>query len=269
MNRKEYLLLAGAFAIGLTLGILIPQDARGNDNDEDILYQVSTIDALLQGSYDGVMRYSDVRHHGDFGIATFDGLDGEMVAVDGEFFQVTAEGSVHPVADSMTTPFATVTFFSPDLTFSVPFAKNFTEFSTTAASQLPSRNLFYAVRITGGIPYIKARSIPRQEKPYPRLVDAAAGQSVFEFRNMTGTIVGFYTPEIVDGLNVPGFHLHAISADRTYGGHVLDLILENATVELDITPGFRMDLPASGDFVGMELTGNLSGDLAVVEQGTG
>ena len=96
--------------------------------------QVSTTDALLQGSYYGVMSYSEVKRHGDFGIATFDGLDGEMVAVDGEFFQVTADGRVHPVADSMTTPFATVTFFSPDVTFSVPYAKNFTEFSTIAVS---------------------------------------------------------------------------------------------------------------------------------------
>jgi acetolactate decarboxylase len=269
MNRGEYLLLAGVFIIGLTLGIFIPLDAPGNDDDKDILYQVSTIDALLQGSYDGVITYYEVKRHGDFGIATFDGLDGEMVAVDGEFFQVTADGRVHPVADSMTTPFATVTFFSPDLTFSVPFASNFTEFSMIAVSQLPSRNLFYAVRITGDIPYVKARSIPRQEKPYPRLVDAAAGQSVFEFRNMTGTIVGFYTPEIGEGLNIPGFHLHAISMDRTYGGHILDLMLENATVELDITPGFRMDLPASGDFMGMDLTGEFSGELEVVEQGTG
>jgi acetolactate decarboxylase len=212
------------------------------------------------------MRYSEVKHHGDFGIASF---DGEMVAVDGEFFQVTADGRIHPVPDSMTTPFATVTFFSPDFMFSIPFASNFTEFSAITASQLPSRNLFYAVRITGEIPYVKARSIPSQEKPYPRLVDAAAGQSVFEFRNMTGTIVGFYTPEIVDGLNVPGVHLHVISMDRTRGGHVLDLILEYATVELDITPGFRMDLPASGDFMGMNLTGELSGEFAVVEQGTG
>jgi hypothetical protein len=85
---------------------------------------------------------------------------------------------------------------------------------------------------------------------------------------MTGIIAGFSAPEIVEGLNIPGFHLHAISMDRTYGGDVLDLILENATVERDITPGFRMDLPVCGDFMGMDLTGEFSGELAVVEQGT-
>ena len=269
MNRREYTFLAGVFIAGLMLGFLIQPDAREDDGNGDILYQVSTIDALLQGSYDGVMRYSDLKRHGDFGIATFDGLDGEMVAVDGEFFQITADGKVHPVADGMTTPFATVTFFSPDLTFTVPSASNFTEFSTIAASQLPSPNLLYAVRITGEIPYVRARSIPRQEKPYPRLVDAAAGQSVFEFRNMTGTIAGFYTPEMMEGLNVPGFHLHVISGDRTYGGHILDFVLENATVELDITPGFRVDLPTSGDFAGIDLSEDLSGELAAVEKGTG
>jgi acetolactate decarboxylase len=93
---RGYLLLAKVFIIGLTLRVLISPDVRGNDKNEDIHYQVSTIDALLQGSYDGVMRYDDVKRQGDFGIATFDGLDGEMVAVDGEFFQVMADGRVSP-----------------------------------------------------------------------------------------------------------------------------------------------------------------------------
>jgi len=78
---------------------------------------------------------------------------------------------------------------------------------------------------------------------------------------MTGTIAGFYTPEMMDGLNAPGVHLHSISADRAHGGHVLDLILENATVELDITTGFRMDLPTSGDFVRIDLSGSSPGSL--------
>lgn len=265
MNRWEYALLACLFVLGLTLGYFLP---RNVSEEPDTVYQVSTIDALLLGSYEGVVSFAEVRRHGDFGIATFDSLDGEMVAVDGQFFQVKADGSVIPVSDTMTTPFATVTYFSPDLSFFLPHASNFTEFSTITTSRLPSRNLFYAVRIRGELPYVKARSIPRQEKPYIRLVDAAATQSVFEFENTTGTVVGFSTPEMAEGLNVPGYHLHYLSADRTEGGHIIDFRLENATVEMDTIPRFIMDLPPQGSFLGVDPSENLSSELTVVEQGS-
>lgn len=265
MNRWEYALLAGLFIFGLAIGFMIPREVR---EDRNTVYQVSTIDALLQGSYDGVVPFTEIKRHGDFGIATFDSLDGEMVAVDGEFYQVKADGSVVPVTDAMTSPFGTVTFFSPDISFILPTASNFSEFSVLTSSLLPSRNLFYAVRIRGEIPYVKARSIPHQEKPYPRLMDAAANQSVFEFNNTTGIVVGFYTPSMAEGLNVPGYHLHYISADRTKGGHILDFRLENATVELDTIPRFIMDLPPQGSFLSVDLSENLSNELAVVEQGS-
>ncbi len=265
MNRWDCALLACFFVLGITFGYLLPGSVS---EDMDTVYQVSTIDALLMGSYEGVVSFAEVKRHGDFGIATFDSLDGEMVAVDGEFFQVKADGSVIPVTDTMTTPFATVTYFSPDLSFFLPNASNFTEFSALTTARLPSPNLFYAVRIRGDLPYVKTRSIPRQEKPYVRLVDAAATQSVFELENTTGTVVGFYTPEMAEGLNVPGYHLHYLSADHTEGGHIIDFRLENTTVELDTTPRFIMDLPTQGSFIIANLSENLSRELTVVEQGS-
>jgi acetolactate decarboxylase len=266
MKRGGLFLLCIALMVcGLFLGLALGGIPACGEQDE--MYQVSTINALLQGDYDGVMPFSEVEKHGDFGIATFDGLDGEMVALDGQYYQVKADGKVHPVTGDMTTPFATVTWFSPDFTIVIPAAGNFTMFGAAATRQLPSENLFYAVKIQGEFPYVRTRSIPKQEKPYPRLVDASANQSVFEFRNTTGTVVGFWTPSLAQGLNVPGFHLHYLTADRTAGGHILDFALENATVLLDETPRFTMVLPTTGSFVSTNLTGDLSGELAAVEQG--
>jgi acetolactate decarboxylase len=259
---SSILLMAIAFSISSVNAI--DQDMDGNV-DRDVLFQVSTIDALMQGVYDGVMKFSDLKPQGDFGIGTFEGIDGEMIALDGEYYQVKADGIAYPVNDTMTTPFSTVTYFDKDLNATVS-AKNFTEMCNILDTQIPSKNLFYAIRIDGAFPYVKTRSIPKLSKPYPLLKDAAANQSVFEFNDVNGTIVGFYTPKYAEGLNVPGYHFHLITDDRKAGGHILDLALNSSVVWFDITPIFNMALPSSGDFIGVDLTKDLQEDLKQVEQ---
>lgn len=242
----------------------VDQDMDGSI-DRDVLFQVSTIDALMQGVYDGVMIFKDLKPQGDFGIGTFEGIDGEMIALDGEYYQVKSDGVAYPVNDTMTTPFSTVTYFDKDLSANLS-AKNFTELCSDLDAQIPSKNLFYAIRIDGTFPYVKTRSIPKQSEPYPLLKDAAANQSVFEFNDVEGTIVGFYTPEYAEGLNVPGYHLHLITADKKAGGHILDLALNSSIVWLDITSTLNMALPSKGEFIGVDLTQDLLEDLKKVEQ---
>ena len=209
--------------------------------DDDVLFQVSTIDALLQGVFDGFYTFEDLETHGDFGIGTFDSLDGEMIALDGDYYQIKADGVAYPVQGNMTSPFSTVTYFQADQTIAIQNASNFTVLSRQLDEQLPSRNAFYAVRIDGTFPYIKTRSVPKQEKPYPRLADAVKNQSVFEFTNVTGSVVGVWAPEFSKGLNVPGYHLHFITADRKAGGHILDLQVDEARPRWTSHP----DLPCS------------------------
>lgn len=235
-------------------------------NDTDVLYQVSTIDALLQGIYDGVMPISELETHGDFGIGTFDRLEGEMLALDGNYYQIKTDGIAYSVSGEMLTPFATVTYFEPDENFMIGEPANLTELEAFLDLKLPSKNLFYAIRVEGNFSYIKARSVPRQEKPYPKMADAVSNQSVFEFENISGTLIGFRTPEYVKGVNVPGYHLHFITADRSAGGHVLDLKMENGDAILDVTNAFFMELPDSGDFYNVELGQNLQDDIQKVEK---
>ncbi|WP_440947251.1 acetolactate decarboxylase [Methanosarcina sp. T3] len=234
--------------------------------DIDVLYQVSTIDALLQGVYDGVLPVAELETHGDFGIGTFDGLEGEMLALDGNYYQIKTDGIAYPVSGEMTTPFATVTCFEADENFRLEEPANLSELEAFLDMNLPSENLFYAARVDGNFSYIKARSVPRQEKPYPKLADAVSTQSVFEFENISGTLVGFRAPEYVKGVNVPGYHLHFITADRSAGGHVLDLEMDNGDVSLDITSAFFMELPTSGDFYNVELGQDLQADMEKVEK---
>jgi len=233
--------------------------------DDDVLFQVSTIDALLQGVFDGFYTFEDLKTHGDFGIGTFDSLDGEMVALDGNYYQVRADGVAYPVLGNTTTPFSTVTYFKADQTIAIKDAGNFSQLSSQLDKELPSKNMFYAIRIDGTFPYVKTRSVPRQEKPYPRLADATKNQSVFEFSNVTGTVVGVWAPEFSKGLNVAGYHLHFITADRKAGGHILDLKVDKAEAKVDITPGFAMQLPTTGNFYKVDLTQDLQSEIKKIE----
>jgi len=235
--------------------------------DRETLYQISTIDALMQGVFDGVQPVGELKKHGDFGIGTFDGLDGEMIVLDGKVYQAKADGGVYAVSDSATTPLATVTWFDRDIQATTDSPMNFSMFSSTMGDRLPSQNMLYAVRMHGIFPSMKVRAIPAQHKPYPTLTDAAKNQSVYTYPDATGTVVGFYTPVFFKGLNVVGYHLHFISDDRHTGGHILDFTVPaNATVEYDMTPEFTMSLPTSGAFTGVDLSKDLSSALAKVER---
>jgi acetolactate decarboxylase len=234
--------------------------------DHEVLYQVSTIDALMKGVYDGILPVGEMKKHGNFGIGTFDALEGEMIVIDGKVYQAKADGRVYTVLDTTTTPFATVTWFERDFTATVEKPMNFSVFSTDMGARLPSQNMIYAVRIQDTFPSMKVRAIPAQQKPFPMLTDAAKDQSVYTYTNAAGTVVGFYTPAFFKGLNVAGYHMHFISNDRLTGGHILDFTVPaNATVEYDITPAFAMPLPTSGAFTGVDLSQDLSKELAKIE----
>jgi acetolactate decarboxylase len=265
------------FFLGIGLAIVIVfagasvfvnfQKNTAPHGDRETLYQVSTIDALMQGAYEGVQPVSEIKKRGDFGIGTFETLDGEMIVLDGTVYQARADGKIYPVRDDATTPFATVTWFDRDLSVRTIRAMNSSEYTGFMASNLPSRNLIYAIKINGTFPSVKVRAIPAQQKPYPNLTEAAKSQGVHEYRNVTGTMVGFYTPEFFKSVNVAGFHLHFISEDRITGGHVLDFsVAPDTDTELDVTSGFTMALPTSGSFTGVDLSKDLSQDLARVEK---
>ena len=147
--------------------------------NRETLYQISTIDALQQGVFDGIQPVGELKQHGDYGIGTFDALDGEMIVLEGIVYQATADGCVHVVPDTITTPFATVTYFNPDFSIATAEPMNFTTFTVAMTDRLPTQNMVYAVRMHGTFPSIKVRMIPAQQKPYPTLSEAAENQSVY------------------------------------------------------------------------------------------
>ncbi len=234
-------------------------------SERGILYQTSTIDALMAGQYDGVCSLAELRTHGDFGIGTFDRLNGEMLLLDGKFYRVSCDGKAAPVSKD-TTPFAAVTFFRATSTACVGSEMDLKGLTQKIDSLLESKNLFCAIRIDATFEYVRTRSVPPQVKPYPRLTDVVAHQPTFEMHDVKGTIIGLYCPYFAQGVNVPGYHFHFISNARTQGGHVLDCRLNNGVITLDSTPQFTLVLPTQGQF----LTANIqpkTGDVEKVEKG--
>jgi len=239
------------------------------DSSEDVLFQSSVITALQQGVFDGSMTYEELASHGDFGIGTFNSLDGEMIELDDQFYQIKSDGLVYPVNNSMKTPFAIVTYFAPDkeMNFytSGDGSANLTMLQGYLENQMPSENIFYAIWIHGFFDYVKTRSIPAQVKPYPTLAEATENQSVFEMLNQSGTLVGFWSPAFIGGINVPGYHFHFLNDNRTAGGHVLDLRMKNAGIAIDYTPDFFVDLPQEKEFLLADLSGANQEDLEKAE----
>jgi acetolactate decarboxylase len=209
----------------------------------ETVFQVAEFNWFALGNYAGTVTYGELASHGDFGIGTLDGLNGEMVAVDGVFYQIPSSGVARVIGSSETAPFAEVTFFDADQSFQVSDALNYSQMTAYIASQFPSDNAIYAVKIHGTFSYVKARSPPVQSVPYPNLTMALVNQSYFTFNNVEATVVGFWFPSYMEGINVAGFHLHFLTADKTAGGHVLECTVQNVTVELDQTKNFEMTLP--------------------------
>jgi acetolactate decarboxylase len=233
----------------------------------ETLMQVSTIGALMDGFYDPVIDVGQLKEYGDFGLGTFEGLDGEMVVLDGECYQVKADGVAYLVDDSIGATFADVTFFDSDFEMDIAAGTDFDQLQAIMDYTLPSANIFYAFRIEGTFSYMQTRSVPGQQKPYPPLVEVVAEQAVFDFNDVSGTIVGFYCPPYASGVGVAGYHLHFLTEDLDAGGHILNFTVTQATAYVDYTPQMLLILPeGDSDFYTLDLSGDDQEQIEEIER---
>jgi acetolactate decarboxylase len=254
------------FIKALHVETLRKQDLHA-EHEPHVIFQTSTIDALLDGAYDGEVTFGQLRDHGDFGLGTFEACDGEMIAVDGEFFRAAVDGDIGGVPDSETTPFAVVTFFEPDVRTTIEESLDQAALLALIDSRLNGSAACNAVRVDGHFDYVRARSVPRQRKPYPPLAEVAKEQRVFVLEHMTGTLVGFRFPDYAQGINVAGYHLHFVSDDRKRGGHVLDCRLRSGIVSIDHSSELHVELPVGVDAAAPDATAKKHDLLDQIEGG--
>jgi len=228
------------------------------------LYQVSTATALVEGIYQGAVRVRTLREHGDLGLGTFENLDGEMMIVDEHFFQARSDGSVKEVEDDVLCPFAVVTRFAPDSAVVLQKCPDLAHLVGQFDQLRHSNNFFFALRVDGHFSYVRTRAMCRTQEGVP-LVQATAVQPEFEFNDISGTLVGFWTPEYARTFNVPGYHLHFLSEDHQSGGHLLECAGSELRLQIQREGDYHVALPETDDFVKADLRRDPAADLAKAE----
>ncbi|HEV8019978.1 MAG TPA: acetolactate decarboxylase, partial [Candidatus Lustribacter sp.] len=215
--------------------------------------------------YEGAVTVKTLREHGDHGLGTFEHLDGEMIVVDGHFFQIRSDGSVRECEDDALTPFAVITHFMPEPATRLAECPDLERLCAQFEKLRTSDNLFYALRVDGRFATMHTRAMCKTAEGVP-LVQAAAHQPEFEFADIAGTLIGFWSPDYAKTLNVPGYHLHFLSDDRTHGGHVLNCSGTDLQLQIESSGDYRVVLPATIDFLAADLHRDTSTDLERAER---
>jgi acetolactate decarboxylase len=231
-----------------------------------VLFQASTIGALLEGSFEGDVSFAELAEHGDLGLGTVNHLDGEMIALDGRFYRADVEGRITELAGSERTPFAVVAPFEGAIDFDLEGSVDHDRLLAEIDRRIPADAATCAVRIDGRFELVRSRSVPRQDPPYRPLTEVVADQKVFELAGMDGTMVGFRFPEYAEGIEVSGWHLHFISEDRSRGGHVLDSRSSTLHVQLDPSGELHVELPPGVDLADAEHASSTHEAISRVER---
>jgi acetolactate decarboxylase len=238
MANKAYLVMG--ILIILILGTAAVYANPSQTNDDNTLFQISTLNSLSAGNFDGNETIGNLKKHGNTGLGTLNGLDGEMIELNGNIYQIKSNGTVYLVNNSEYTPYAMTVFFKPYKVLIVNQTMNYVELEQYLNATVPSKNMFYFVKVIGTFDSVKARSPQKQNKPYPTLNEALKNQTIFNLNNITGTMVGLWCPSYASDVNLNDYHFHFISEDKNSGGHVLDCQLKGAIIEIDYIPNDKV-----------------------------
>ncbi|AUC43610.1 acetolactate decarboxylase [Dickeya solani] len=221
---------------------------------ECVIYQTSLMSGLINGVYEGNITMEELLKHGDFGLGTFNDLDGELVALNSRIFQLREDGSARAALPYQKTPFAVMTFFRPTEQIHFGQATSREAIHQRINDLIATDNLFCALRIDGRFSHVETRTVPRQERPYKPMLEAIAQQPTFRFEQCQGSVIGFRSPAYVQGINVAGYHEHFITDDRKGGGHILDYRLEEGVLTFGSIAKLVIDLPRDKDFLKANLS---------------
>ncbi len=218
------------------------------------MWQSVPIIAFLNGFYTGTVTVAEVERHGDLGLGAFADLDGEMVTIDGTVYQITADGKVHKPGPNTLLSYVQMTHFEADRQSRVPANASFATIASVVLGERASKNVFYAIRLTGTFASVETRAVPRQKIPYPPFCEVTKTQPTFRFADVTGTMAGFIGPSYASTMDTSGLHLHFVTKDGKAGGHVLALSAKDVIAQIERMDQMEVDYPRDPPFEKMSLT---------------
>jgi len=239
-------LLQGPLLALCLAGAVTAQAIAADTGTAPTAYQVSTLDTLLSGGFEGETSVQTLLQHGDTGLGTFNDLDGEMIVLGGVAYQIKSSGQVALAAPTQKTPFAFVSFFSPGQVWEITQQLDEKQFTAFLDAHLPPATHYFLIRAQGEFAGLKTRSVPRQHKPYPRLEAVLPQQAVFEFKAAQGILVGFRSPGMQKSTSGAGYHFHFLNTAKTAGGHALAFTLSRGKVEVEEIRELHLVLPEEG-----------------------
>jgi acetolactate decarboxylase len=207
------------------------------------VYQISTLDTLASGEFEGQTSVQSLLEHGDTGLGTFNDLDGEMVVLGGAAYQIKSSGQVAKASPDMKVPFAMVNFFKPGQTLDSSEPRNEKQFMAFLDEHLPTRPHYFLIRVQGEFASVTTRSVPRQSKPYPTLAAVLPQQAVFNLGAGPGILIGFRSPPMQKSASGSGYHFHFLNVNKTAGGHALAYTLRQGKVEIEEIAELHLVLP--------------------------
>lgn len=218
--------------------------------EDQPIFHYSVMDAMRNGVYTGALSIEALAIQGNFGLGTYNQLDGEMVALDGVFYRVAPDGTVVKAENQRKVPFASVAFFKADQVFELSNMKNIEMLQQEIMRRLPSKNKPYAIRIESAFKELNVGGANKlAENDTTGLAELMKSRPLYKKKNVTGTIVGFYHPSYASGIDLSPFHFHFISRDKSYGGHLVSGELSSAKmkVSIDEKPGYQLILPPDNE----------------------
>lgn len=233
-GTKKAFTVIGIAIMVIASGLIGYWSAPGVSDADDhggIYYQVSTYARLSDGCYGGGITIEELLEHGDYGIGTVEGIDGEMIIIDGMAYRAGTDLVPVEVPSGTMIPFAMINEFSFGLGYHTFRIENYSELRDYLDFLTDSdHHIAFGIEIETVFESVTIRSVPGQVEPYPPLSEVIAEQTTLVLQNVSGTMVGFCLTDELEGINLAGLHLHFISEDMSYGGHVLDMTFEDVDI---------------------------------------
>lgn len=268
-KRIYYKIIALLLAVPTFVSATINKSDTTFHPDHHHLFTAGVASGLMGGLYDGFYSIDSLKTKGDFGLGAPDKLDGEIMVLNGKFYQTQSTGKTFEMPHSADlVPFCMVNYFEANTVIHVRKNMSKADFYHFLDSLMPNANGMYAIHINGSFPYIKTRAFPPvSEQPYPQLAGMLDRQHFFQFNNSKGDLIGYRLPVYMDNTNISGYHFHYLSDQKDAGGHIVDLSTGDLTIEISLLDSYTIQVPTTPAFNHFDFKKDRQEDIKSVERG--